>query len=270
MNFKLLFPTYRTRERWVHEVLGDVGKKPLGRMLNVGAGEGDIDAALASYATELESCDVNEDDVAHARALNAAVPNVHYSVQDGESLAFPDASFDVVTCLEVIEHVARPTALLAEIARVLVPGGTLVLTCPSVRFPVTYDPVNATLAALPGGAHVPLGAYAYGHAWLVDSAELEGWLGDVDLRIERKDKLSGWVVGALECYWPGLLQRALKANAGNTTRAESSTAKLRPSTKAPPLLGAVDALIAVDRRLSARSSRSVGLGYVLRKIASRA
>jgi 2-polyprenyl-3-methyl-5-hydroxy-6-metoxy-1,4-benzoquinol methylase len=269
VNFKLLFPTYRTRERWVHEVLGNVGKKPLGRMLNVGAGEGDIDAALASYATELESCDVNEDDVAHARALNAGVPNVRYSVQDGESLSFDDASFDVVTCLEVIEHVTRPMVLLGEIARVLKPGGVLVLTCPSVRFPVTYDPVNATLAALPGRAHLPVGAYAYGHSWLVDQTELELWLEGVDLRIERKDKLSGWLVGAMECYWPGLLQRALKANAGNTTKRAESSRSLRPSTKTPPLVGAVDALIALDRRLSARSPRSVGLGYVVRKIATR-
>ncbi len=264
MNFKLLLPTYRTRERFVRDVLGALGERPLGRMLNVGAGEGDIDPTLASYATELESCDVNEDDVAHARALNEGVPNVRYSVQNGEALGFDDASFDVVTCLEVIEHVSQPTALLREIARVLRPGGTAILTCPSERFPVTYDPINAVIS--PTGKHLPLGAYGYGHSWLVNEAELEAWLDDVGLQVRNKSRLSGWLVGALECYWPGAMQRVLKANAGNTTAAASSSAGrpvLRPSTEEPPLLTVVDALIALDRAASGRSRRSVGLGYVL-------
>jgi 2-polyprenyl-3-methyl-5-hydroxy-6-metoxy-1,4-benzoquinol methylase len=270
VNFKLLLPTYRTRERFVREVLAArrVGEPPLGRVLNVGAGEGDIDPTLASYADELESCDVNEDDVAHARALNAGVPNVRYSVQNGESLDFADASFDVVTCLEVIEHVHQPTALLREIARVLKPGGSVVLTCPSQRFPVTYDPVNAVLA--PTGKHVSFGAYGYGHSWLVDDNELEAWLEDVGLHVQRKERLSGWLVGALECYWPGVMQRALKANAGNTNGAGrqadgASRPVLRPTAEAPPLLPLVDALIALDRRATAKSRRSVGLGYVLAK-----
>lgn len=265
MNFKLLFPTYRTRERFVAGVLDGLGARPLGRVLNVGAGEGDIDPLLASYALHLESMDVNEGDVAHARAVNANVPNISYSLGDGEALAFDDASFDVVTCLEVIEHVSRPTALVAELARVLRPGGALVLTCPSVRFPLTYDPVNAALAA--SNRHLPFGAYGYGHDWLVDEAELDGWLAVAGLRVERKERLSGWVAGALECYWPGFLQRALKANARNTNaRGAGARARaLRPDAAAPPLLPVVDALIALDRRASARTSRSIGLGYVATK-----
>ncbi len=266
MNFKLLLPTYRTRERFVREILDARGERPLGQMLNLGAGEGDIDPTLASYATELESCDVNEDDVAHARALNSSIPNVRYSVQNGESLAFAQASFDVVTCLEVIEHVNQPTALLREIARVLKPGGSAILTCPSERFPVTYDPVNAVLA--PTGKHVSWGAYGYGHSWLVDDAELEAWIDDCGLHVQRKELLSGWLVAALECYWPGIMQRALKANAGNTTgrtRNGATRPVLRPSAEPPPLLPVVDALIALDRRAMGRSGRSVGLGYVLAK-----
>ncbi len=262
-NFKLLFPTYRTRERFVHDVLESLGERPLGRMLNIGSGEGDIDAMLAAYATELDSGDVNADDVEHARALNASVPNVRYSVLDGERLAFADGTFDVVACLEVIEHVSAPTELLREIARVLKPGGGAVLTCPSVRFPVSYDPLNAALG--PTGKHLSLGAYGYGHSWLVDDRELERWLHVAGLRVARKTHLSGWLAGALECYWPGLLQRALKANAANTTARRSSSRSLRPATEPPPLLPLVDGLIALDRRVSSGSGRSVGLGYVLRK-----
>jgi 2-polyprenyl-3-methyl-5-hydroxy-6-metoxy-1,4-benzoquinol methylase len=257
MNYKLLFPTYRTRERWVHSVLAGL---PRGRMLNVGAGEGEIDGALASYATELESCDINEEDVARARSINAGVPNLLYSVQDSEALTFADASFDIVTCLEVIEHVSRPRVMLAEIARVLRPGGTLVLSCPSAHFPITYDPINALITP----RHVPVGAYAYGHDWLVDGPELERWFAEAGFTVASQERLCGWLVGALECYWPGLLQRALKANARNT-RGGARRRAVRPTAKLPPLLGVVDSLIALDRRIA--GDRAIGLGYVARRVA---
>jgi 2-polyprenyl-3-methyl-5-hydroxy-6-metoxy-1,4-benzoquinol methylase len=259
VNLKLLIPTYRTRQNWANDVLRGLGVR--GRMLNVGTGEGDLDPILARYATELESCDVNPDDIAHARAMNAHVPNLVYSVQNGEALSFESASFDVVTSFDVIEHVGDARKLMSELARVLKPGGALVLSCPSVHFPIAYDPINAALAAR--GTHLPIGAYAYGHSWLVDAKELEGWASENGLEIEKRSKLSGWLVGAAECYWPGVVQRLLKANTSNT--AGKSGRGVRPSGSAPPLVGVVDALIAVDRAVSSFSSRSVGLGYVMRK-----
>lgn len=49
---------------------------------------------------------------------------------DGVSLPFPDRSFDNVLCTEVLEHAAAPTALVAEMLRVLKPGGKLIATVP--------------------------------------------------------------------------------------------------------------------------------------------
>lgn len=48
-----------------------------------------------------------------------------------EPLPFPNSSFDLVTALAVIEHVERPEVMLAEICRLLKPGGKLLLTTPS-------------------------------------------------------------------------------------------------------------------------------------------
>jgi SAM-dependent methyltransferase len=49
---------------------------------------------------------------------------------DGRSIPFPDASFDSVMCTEVLEHVEDPARLIAEMLRVLRPGGTLLATVP--------------------------------------------------------------------------------------------------------------------------------------------
>lgn len=60
---------------------------------------------------------------------------------DGVSIPFPEASFDTVLCTEVLEHAAAPDALIAEIRRVLKPGGTLIATVPfSAR--VHYAPYD--------------------------------------------------------------------------------------------------------------------------------
>ena len=58
----------------------------------------------------------------------ARAPDVIADIQDLG--CFPDASFDVVFLMEVLEHVAAPDAALSEIHRVLAPGGRLVLSTP--------------------------------------------------------------------------------------------------------------------------------------------
>jgi SAM-dependent methyltransferase len=52
-------------------------------------------------------------------------------VADAHQLPFPDASFEIVLCREMLEHVKDPRVVIREMRRVLIPGGTLVL---STRF----------------------------------------------------------------------------------------------------------------------------------------
>jgi SAM-dependent methyltransferase len=86
------------------------------------------------------------------RVAEARPARVTVDVFDVERDEFPfeDHSFDVVTCLEVLEHLALdPMAMMCEIHRVLRPGGTLVLTTPNaVR---TANVVNILLGHQPVG-----------------------------------------------------------------------------------------------------------------------
>ena len=50
--------------------------------------------------------------------------------------AVPDGHFEVITCIEVIEHIAAPRPVVAQIARLLAPGGLLILTTGNMRSPI--------------------------------------------------------------------------------------------------------------------------------------
>jgi len=268
VSYKLLFPTYRTRLRYVVEALDRLTSEgPVARMLNVGAGEGDIDRTLKEYCVRLDSCDIDEGDVAHAQSLNRGVEGLHYSVQDGEALTFPEGSFQIVCCLEVIEHVSNPEQLLAEIYRVLAPGGHAIITGPSDHFPITYDPVNVALRPL--GKKIPFGAFAYGHDRLVREDEIERWFEQTGLQVLDRRRLSKALASVVELYWPGALQKLLKPNAANAgsrgRKPAVTTPKLRPKRELPPGLALTDALINLDERLFKNASRSVGLAYVVEK-----
>jgi SAM-dependent methyltransferase len=88
------------------------------RVLNVGAG-----GPLAARVSRLRHARVVHVDVDPARA-----PDVVADVQDLG--CFPDASFDAVLLLEVLEHVPAPDAALSEVHRVLAPGGRVLLSTP--------------------------------------------------------------------------------------------------------------------------------------------
>ncbi|AKF05237.1 class I SAM-dependent methyltransferase [Sandaracinus amylolyticus] len=265
MSFKLLFPTYLARYRWVERTLASrTGGTSVRRLLHLGTGEGDYDPMLARFAEEVHAIDINPDDVAFARSRNAMVEGLRYSVQDGHALEFDDATFDAVVSVDVLEHVADPPRMLRELARVLRPGGFAVITVPNVDFPWTYDPLHRALS--PDKRLAGVGAYAYGHDKLIGERQMRAWLASAGLEVEPAARITFALAASLECYWPGILQRVLKANATNDGRAPARRVAIKPrSHRVPALARVTEALNELDARIAGPHAPSVGIAFVARR-----
>lgn len=271
MNFKFLFPTFRNRYLFVREKLRQVAQnQQFASALNLGTGEGDYDRMIASHAASVVGCDVNEEDLVHARELNKTVPNLHYELNNALALTYADRSFDLIVSCEVIEHVGQPEKMVQEMYRVLRPGGVAIMTFPSREFPITYDPVNRFWQFVRGQGSRELlisqGAYAFGHDYLIGSADFKKWATDAGFEIVEFQGLSRHLVGILEVYWTGIAQSIFKKNARNVTTDTGTSLTVRPaSTAEPALVFITDFILWLDRVLFGWTSRSVGKGVVMKK-----
>lgn len=134
-------PRHEYREALMRRALARL--QPGHEILNAGCGAGSLTLSLLAQGHAVTSVDASADFVDHVRARIAERhPDLRAPVEVGdlESLRFPDASFDAVVCGEVLEHLDRDTSAVAEIARVLRPGGVVLVTVPAN--PRRYDWVD--------------------------------------------------------------------------------------------------------------------------------
>ena len=100
------------------------------RVLDVACGEGYGSAFLARRAAYVAGVDVSAQAIAHAERSYAKPGVVEFVQASCTRLPFPDLSFDVAVSFETLEHIEGQEAFLDELARVLAPGGVLILSCP--------------------------------------------------------------------------------------------------------------------------------------------
>ncbi len=98
---------------------------PRGRVLDVPAGRGALSGWLRERGFQVEACDLYP-------AL-FDVPGIRIQRADLNSrLPFEDASFDYIVCVEGLEHIENPHQAVREFARLLRPGGRMMITVPNI------------------------------------------------------------------------------------------------------------------------------------------
>ena len=111
------------------------------RVLEVACGRGGFAAKLSRLSVappRLVAGDFSSAAVSKGKAFadQAALRGIHWEVVDAQALGHRDGAFDTVISCETIEHLPNPRAALAEFARVLTPGGRLLLTTPNYLGPM--------------------------------------------------------------------------------------------------------------------------------------
>ncbi|MGQ9447037.1 bifunctional 2-polyprenyl-6-hydroxyphenol methylase/3-demethylubiquinol 3-O-methyltransferase UbiG [Xanthomonas citri] len=151
------------------------------RVLDVGCGGGLLSESMARLGAQVTAIDLAPElvKVARLHSLESGV-QVDYRVQSVEDLAAEQAgSFDAVTCMEMLEHVPDPTAIIRACASLLKPGGKLFLS--------TLNRTPAAFALAVVGAEyiarlLPKGTHHYKD--FIKPAELAAWLRNAGLQLE--------------------------------------------------------------------------------------
>jgi len=143
------------RLSWFDEALDWQGKE----ILDLGCAGGFMAEAIAQRGAKVTGIDPAQKAIEIARShAESEHLSIKYDVGVGENLPYGDQTFDIVVCVDVLEHVSDLNQVINEIARVLKPGGYL-----------AYDTINRTLLArfatitlaedilgiLPRGTHDP-------------------------------------------------------------------------------------------------------------------
>lgn len=122
-------------------------------LLDVGCGTGHHMARLRHQGFQVAGMDGSEAMLQHARANN---PGAEIRLADVEEIPFPAESFDYVLCVEVLRYLPDPARCIKEIARVLKPGGTCLVTA-APRFNLNgYWVINRIATLMPIGGLVRL------------------------------------------------------------------------------------------------------------------
>jgi 2-polyprenyl-6-hydroxyphenyl methylase / 3-demethylubiquinone-9 3-methyltransferase len=151
------------------------------RVLDIGCGGGILADSMARRGARVLGIDLAAKPlkVAQLHALEAGTENVEYREVSAEALAGEmPAHFDVVTCMEMLEHVPDPSSVVAACARLVKPGGW-------VFFSTINRNAKAFLFAIVGAEHVlrllPKGTHEY--ARFIRPSELAHWCRDARLEL---------------------------------------------------------------------------------------
>jgi 2-polyprenyl-6-hydroxyphenyl methylase/3-demethylubiquinone-9 3-methyltransferase len=153
-EFRPLHEINPLRLKWIDRQAPLAGKK----VLDVGCGGGILAEAMAGLGAEVTGIDLSEKALKVARLhLHESGRSVDYQLASAEDFAAAHAgAFDVVTCMEMLEHVPEPASVVAACAKLAKPGGwaffsTLNRNLKSYLFAIVG--AEYVLKLLPRGTH---------------------------------------------------------------------------------------------------------------------
>jgi SAM-dependent methyltransferase len=121
--------------RRLQMILQAAGERIQGRVLENGCGVGMYVEHLASYAGKITGLEYDFPRAQEAHQLTDLLANTGIVCAAGEGLPFPSASFDLILSHEVLEHVVDDRLAVKEMARLLRPGGRMVIFVPNRGYP---------------------------------------------------------------------------------------------------------------------------------------
>jgi 2-polyprenyl-6-hydroxyphenyl methylase / 3-demethylubiquinone-9 3-methyltransferase len=124
------------------------------RVLDMGCGAGLLAEPLARMGGSVTGVDAAPENIAVAKD-HAAQSGLSIDYRSGEIEAAAGERFDLITCLEVIEHVADPAGFIAGLAGLLAPGGLLILSTPNrtTLSKIALIRIGETVGGIPPGTH---------------------------------------------------------------------------------------------------------------------
>lgn len=122
---------------WSHRARFDmarrlIGDRPVGRMLDYGCGDGTFLASAASLANEAWGADIADDQLQDCAARLGDIPNLRFCHVDQLCGPEHEAQYDVVMCMETLEHCTAPVVerVLRDLARLVAPTGRVIISVP--------------------------------------------------------------------------------------------------------------------------------------------
>jgi len=116
---------FNTRLQRVAELTGDVQS---GRVLSLGCGPCMVGHQFKSKTVEFDGLDISAETITFCRQRFRQYPNCHFILGEVEHVPCPDQRYDLVLCLGTLEYVEDPESAVREMARVVAPGGRVVIS----------------------------------------------------------------------------------------------------------------------------------------------